>query len=168
MTQQLELPESLVKAAEEKKWPLDLVHQGISAGIAAARIEQIIRSGVSPDMATQMLNNMRAGAPGATLQNLQANITPGSAGPPPLDMSWADVPTERGFFPNIGANGLGLDDVEQSSYGIIPDYWPYENDMPRGSFMPPEAGNLAASYSILQEVGSVGAAGCLALRRGDP
>lgn len=152
MTQQTaDLPESLVKAAEEKNWPLDLVKQGIAAGVSAERIEGIIRSGVSPQQAMAMLANARAGSPGATLQGLQANITPGAAGPPPLDMSWADVPTERGFYPKVGPHGLGLDDVEQSSYGIIPDIWPYENDMPRGSHMPPEAGNLAASYSIYKK-----------------
>ena len=151
MTQQLELPESLVKAAEEKKWPLDLVRQGISAGVAADRIEQVIRSGATPQQAVAMLANMRAGAPGATLQGLQANITPAAAGPPPLDMSWAEVPTERGFFPEIGPQGLELKDVEQSSYGIIPDYWPYENDQPRGSYMPPDTGNLPASYSIYKK-----------------
>ncbi|HXH23161.1 MAG TPA: hypothetical protein VNN10_14140 [Dehalococcoidia bacterium] len=151
MTQQLELPESLVKAAEERKWPLDLVRQGLSSGIPAARIEQVIRSGVSPQQAIAMLANARAGSPGATLQGLQANITPGSAGPPPLDMSWAEVPTERGFFPQIGPNGLELKDVEQSSYGIVPDYWPYENDMPRGSYLPPDLGNTPASYSIYKK-----------------
>jgi hypothetical protein len=151
MTQQLELPESLVKAAEERKWPLDLVRQGLSSGIPAARIEQVIRSGVSPQQAIAMLANARAGSPGATLQGLQATITPGSAGPPPLDMSWAEVPTERGFLPQIGPNGLELKDVEQASYGIVPDYWPYENDMPRGSYLPPDLGNTPASYSIYKK-----------------
>ncbi len=152
MTQQaVELPESLVKAAEEKNWPIEMVKQGIAAGVPADRIEQVIRSGVTPQQAAGMLANMRAGSPGATLQGLQANITPGAAGPPPLDMSWADVPTERGFLPPIGPLGLELKDVEQSSYGVIPDYWPYENDMPRGSFMPPDTGNLPASYSIYKK-----------------
>ncbi len=150
MTQQAtDLPESLVKAAEEKKWPLDLVRQGLSSGISADRIEQVIRSGATPQQAMAMLANVRAGSPGATLQGLQSNITPG--GPPALDMSWADVPTERGFFPVIGPQGLELKDVEQSSYGLIPDIWPYENDRPRGSYMPPDAGNMAASYSIYKK-----------------
>jgi hypothetical protein len=151
MTQQLELPESLVKAAEEKKWPLDLVRQGLSSGITADRIEQVIRAGVSPQQALAMLANARAGSPGATLQGLQANITPGSMGPPPLDMSWAEVPTERGFLPAAGPQGLELKDVEQSSYGIVPDYWPHENDMPRGSYMPPDQGTIPASYSIYKK-----------------
>jgi hypothetical protein len=150
-TENAELPETLLKAAEEKKWPLDTVKDLLARGVSAERIERGIRGGITPQQAVAMLANARAGSPGATLQGLQANITPGQAGPPPLDMSWADVPTERGFYPKIGPNGLGLDDVEQSSYGIIPDVWPYENDMPRGSYMPPDQGTLAASYSIYKK-----------------
>jgi hypothetical protein len=151
MTQQAEIPETLVKAAQERNWPLDLVRQGLSSGVSAERIEQVIRAGISPQQAITMLANARAGSPGATLQGLQATITPGAGFPPPLDMSWAEVPTERGFFPKIGPHGLGLDDVEQSSYGVVPDVWPYENDMPRGSYMPPDLGTTPASYSIYKK-----------------
>jgi hypothetical protein len=150
-TQEIEVPEALAKAAAEKNWPLESVKQFLSQGIAADRIQRAIMGGIRPEHAAAMLANARAGSPGATLQGLQANITPSQAGPPPLDMSWADVPTERGFYPKIGPHGLGLDDVEQSSYGIAPDIWPYENDMPRGSYMPPELGTIAASYSIYKK-----------------
>ncbi len=163
MTQQaVELPENLVTAAKEKNWPLETVRQFLSQGVSADRVLRAISSGIRPEQAAAMLANSRAGSPGATLQGLQANITPGQAGPPPLDMSWADVPTERGFFPKIGPQGLGLDDVEQSSYGIVPDIWPYENDMPRGSYMPADVGNLAASYSIFKK-SEVWAPHCAAL-----
>jgi hypothetical protein len=61
MTQQLGSRKP--QKAEEKKWPLDLVRQGFRP-IAAERIEQVIRSGISPQQAVAMLANVRAGAPG--------------------------------------------------------------------------------------------------------
>jgi hypothetical protein len=150
-TQEIEVPEALAKAAQEKNWPLETVKQFLSQGISPERIQRTIQAGIGPQQATAMLANARAGSPGSTLQGLQANITPAQAGPPPLDMSWADVPTERGFFPKVGPEGLGLDDVEQSTYGIVPDVWQHENDMPRGSYMPADQGTLAASYSIYKK-----------------
>jgi hypothetical protein len=153
MTQQTtEVPESLAKAAEEHKWPLEMVRQGLAAGLAPERIEQAIRSGLRPDQAMQLLAQMRAraGASGA-LGSLQSTISPAqqqAQGPPPLDMSWASAPTERGRLPPITDKGLELGAIEGGSYGFVPDHWPLENDTPRGAYLPPETANLAASYTI--------------------
>jgi hypothetical protein len=148
-----DLPESLVKAAEEHKWPLELVRQGISAGLPAERIEQAIRSGISPQQAMQMMASMRGGASGSSvLGALQSSIGGGApAGMPEPDLSWMDVPTERGRLAPIWETGLELAGVEQGTYGIVPDYWPYENDTPRGSHLPPNTAALAASYSIYKK-----------------
>ncbi len=151
MTQQaVEVPESLAKAAEAHSWPLDLVRRGLAAGLPAERIEQAINSGMSPQQAVQMLGQMRGGPAGAgsVLGGLQQTAGM-QQGPPPLDMSWAEAPTERGRLAPIDPQrGLLLGAVEQGTYGIVPDHWMYENDTPRGSHLPPGVAGLAASYSI--------------------
>lgn len=146
-----DLPESLAKAVEEHKWPVALVQQALAAGLGADRIEQAIRSGISPQQAMQMMAQMRGGGSGsAVLGNLQASIGGGGQAPTG-DFSWMTVPTERGRLAPIWDTGLELAAVEQGTYGVVPDYWIYENDTPRGSYVPPGTGNLAASYTIYKK-----------------
>ena len=69
--------------------------------------------------------------------------------PPPLDMRWAKVPTERPPKPEFGPEGFTLRMADAGSYSVAPDHWPYQNDMPRGAW--PAPGNrqgLAAPYTI--------------------
>lgn len=66
---------------------------------------------------------------------------------PPLDMSWAKVPTERPPKPKFGERGFTLDMADVSSYGWAPDRWPYENDTPRGAHPAKDMG-LPAPYTI--------------------
>ena len=70
---------------------------------------------------------------------------------PPLDMSWANAPTQRGGRPEIGPEGLTLAAVDVGSYGDPPDHWPYENDAPRGAYMPLERMGLPAGYTIFDK-----------------
>ena len=136
-----ELPESLIKAAEAHNWPLDLVRQGLAAGVPAQLIETAINSGMTPEQARErMLARAQRGgaAPGAF--------------PPPLDMSWAKAPTQRGMRPKVGPEGLTLAAVDTESYADVPDHWPYENDTPRGAHVPPDLIGLPASYSIRDKV----------------
>ncbi len=67
---------------------------------------------------------------------------------PPLDMSWANAPTQRGGRPKIGPEGLTLAAVDIGAYGDAPDRWQYENDAPRGAYMPLERMGLPAGYTI--------------------
>jgi len=134
-----DLPESLVKAAQKNGWPLDLVRQGIAAGMPAAIIETAINSGLTPEQAEQRMAARRGGAGG-----------PGVF-PPPLDMSWAKAPTQRGMRPTIGPEGMTLAAVDAGPYGDAPDHWPYENDTPRGAYVPPDLVGLPASYSIYEK-----------------
>ncbi len=146
MTQQAtDLPESLVRAAEEHGWPLDTVQSALAAGFPEDRIERAIKSGMTPEQVQQMLARRPSGG---VLGSLQSSIGGQQREHPPLDMTWADSPTERGRLPAITEHGLELGAIEQGSYGFIPDRWMYENDMPRGAYMPPDTANLAASYSI--------------------
>ena len=69
---------------------------------------------------------------------------------PPRDLSWMQVPTERPAKPVIGEDGFTLKLADSGAYAWAPDYWPYQNDTPRGSF-PGELG-LAAPYTIYEKV----------------
>jgi len=69
---------------------------------------------------------------------------------PPRDLSWMQVPTERPAKPVIGEDGFTLKLADSGAYAWAPDYWPYQNDTPRGSF-PGEIG-LAAPYTIYEKV----------------
>ncbi len=71
---------------------------------------------------------------------------------PPIDMSWANAPTQRGMRPKIGPEGLTLALADADSYGDAPDHWPYENDAPRGAYMPLERMGLPAGYTIFDKV----------------
>src|SRR3990172_7333949 len=70
--------------------------------------------------------------------------------PPPLDMRWAKVPTERPPRPQeLGAEGFTLRLADYGSYGVARDHWPYQNDTPRGAW-PAKNWNrgLPAPYTI--------------------
>ncbi len=70
--------------------------------------------------------------------------------PPPLDMRWAQAPTERPpRLKELGPEGFTLRMADVGSYGWAPDHWPYQNDTPRGSWpAPPDRRGLAAPYTI--------------------
>lgn len=76
-----------------------------------------------------------------------ATATPQLPPLPPLDMSWAKVPTERPQRPRIGDEGFTLRLADAGAYGWAPDHWPYENDTPRGSYPARDMG-LPAPYTI--------------------
>lgn len=163
MAETTDLPENLVKAAQANNWPLDLIREGIAAGVPAQLIETAINSGLTPEQARErLMARMHAqggagGAQGGAAQAPAQGQGPGGGQfpgtfPPPLDMSWAKVPTQRGVRPTIGPEGLTLGAVDTESYGDVPDHWSYENDAPRGSFVPPDLVGLPASYSIYDKV----------------
>jgi hypothetical protein len=70
--------------------------------------------------------------------------------PPPLNMSWAKVPTERPPKPkDLGPEGFTLKKADAGGYAWSPDYWPYRNDTPRGAWPAPEdRRGLSAPYTI--------------------
>ncbi len=69
---------------------------------------------------------------------------------PPLDISWAKVPTERPPRPHFGEEGFTLKMADVGSYGWAPDRWPYQNDTPRGSWPSDDMG-LPAPYTIYEK-----------------
>ena len=73
--------------------------------------------------------------------------------PPPLDMAWASVPTERPPRPHdLGPEGFTLRKADAGSYGWAPDHWPFQNDTPRGAWpAPPDRRGLPAPYTIFDK-----------------
>jgi hypothetical protein len=64
-----------------------------------------------------------------------------------LKLQFARPTTETGMRAQPGPNGLGMPEINISTYGHVPDQWPYENDTPLGSH--PTPGSYApGSYSI--------------------
>ena len=127
---EIEVPESLAAAAREHDWPLDTVKEGLSLGVNPEFIERSIRSGIAPNAAHERFTNYRM-----------------LGGIPPLDMSWAKVPTDRLPRLKAGEKGLRLADVEVGAYGFVPDQWAFETDLPRGAY-PPMQNGILASYTI--------------------
>lgn len=58
--------------------------------------------------------------------------------------------SERGVKATVGPDGMTLDRINIGTYGQVPDYWPYENDAPRGSH-PNEDNYLPGSYTIFDK-----------------
>ncbi len=73
--------------------------------------------------------------------------------PPPLNMAWAKVPTERPPRPkDLGPDGFTLRKADAGGYAWSPDHWPYENDTPRGAWPSPEdRRGLSAPYTIFDK-----------------
>ncbi|MCH8850608.1 MAG: hypothetical protein IIC89_07265, partial [Chloroflexi bacterium] len=92
-----DVPPSLAKAAEVHNWPLELIHEGLNAGLPAQLIEQSINSGIPTEEAQdQLRSKIRRGdtTPDAPPNGEAPASRPGF---PPLDMSWANAPTQRGM-----------------------------------------------------------------------
>ena len=72
---------------------------------------------------------------------------------PPLDMGWANAPTERPPLPkDLGEDGFTLRKADAGSYGWAPDHWPHQNDTPRGAWPAPEdKRGLLAPYTIYEK-----------------
>ncbi len=64
-----------------------------------------------------------------------------------MGFRWARPSTELGIRAKPGVNGLGMPEINISTYGHVPDRWPYENDTPLGSH--PTPGSYApGSYTV--------------------
>ena len=130
-----DIPSALVSAATAANWPLELIRHGLEAGVSAERIERAMKAGytgMTPQRTMEMLV-IQAGArrEPSVMDNLQSTISPQTVtSTPPLEMEWADAPTERGLIPEIGPRGLELAAIEQGTYGMVPDVWELENDTP--------------------------------------
>ena len=66
-----------------------------------------------------------------------------------LDLGWMKVPTEWGIRVKPGKKGLTVGMINVGTYADIPDYWPYQTEMPRGAY--PIPGVPSMGYSIFEK-----------------
>jgi translation elongation factor EF-1beta len=123
-----ELSEGLKSAAALAEWPEDLIKQALAAGAAESDLINFMTLGVTADQAREFM---------------------AQGGPPQLDLSWMQVPTEWNTRAKPTNHGLTLEAINIGRYGEIPDEWPYQTEMPRGAV--PIAGVEAMGYSIFQK-----------------
>ena len=88
-------------------------------------------------------------SPAETTEQTPPPAQPAAVQPeiPKPDLAWMAVPTQRGMRAHVGPDGLRLKDVDTGDYGYVPDHWPYDNDLPRGSHPLPNP-IASASYSL--------------------
>ena len=122
--------QQLKDAADLAQWPMDLVTQALAAGGAESDLINYMTMGVTADQAREFMAQS-------------------GGGPPQLDLSWMDVPTEWNTRARPTKHGLTLEAINIGRYGEIPDVWPYETEMPRGAV--PIAGVESMGYSIFQK-----------------
>jgi hypothetical protein len=120
--------EELRAAAQIAQWPDDLVTQALAAGAAESDLINFMTMGVTADQAREFM---------------------AQGGPPQLDLSWMQVPTEWNTRAKPTKHGLTLEAINIGKYGEIPDEWPYQTEMPRGAV--PIPGVESMGYSIFQK-----------------
>ncbi len=123
-----ELSEEIKAAAAIAQWPEDLIKQALAAGAAETDLINFMNMGVTADQAREFM---------------------AQGGPPQLDLSWMQVPTEWNTRAKPTKHGLTLEAINIGKYGEIPDEWPYQTEMPRGAI--PIPGVESMGYSIFQK-----------------
>src|SRR3990170_823346 len=136
-----DIPADLARKAREKGWPLDLVQQALAQGGQPADLVRFMDMGVDPEQARVFLARSRAAQSGA------GGLFP--EGPPPLDLTWMNVPTEWGIRAKPTKRGLTMSAINIGTYGEVPDTWEHQTEMPRGAM--PIPGVEGMGYSIYQK-----------------
>ncbi len=131
---EITIPDELATIAAKHGWPTDLLKRALALGAQADSLITQIEAGIRPDQAERFIaqqERMREGPEQA------------------LDLSWMHVPTEWGVRVRPGKKGLTVGLLNVGTYGDIPDFWPYQTEMPRGAY--PIAGVPAMGYSIYEK-----------------
>jgi hypothetical protein len=123
-----EISAELKAAADLAQWPEDLIREALAAGAAESDLINFMTLGVTAEQAREFM---------------------AQGGPPQLDLSWMQVPTEWNTRAKPTKHGLTLEAINIGRYGEIPDEWPYQTEMPRGAV--PIPGVEAMGYSIFQK-----------------
>lgn len=132
-TTTIDIPAELAEKAREKGWPRDLVRQALEAGAQPADLMRYMDMGVTAEQARRFM-----------AQGPRAHAASGQT--PQLDLSWMKVPTEWGTRAKPTKKGLTVSAINIGIYGVVPDHWPYQTEMPRGAV--PIPGVEAMGYSI--------------------
>ncbi|MBI1885757.1 MAG: hypothetical protein HYS09_05530 [Chloroflexi bacterium] len=139
------IPDDLAEAAKKHDWPDELVKRGLRLGATAEMLISQMDAGLRPDQAERFITQQ---------ERLRGAAQPGAArsaeaGEQALDLSWMKVPTEWGIRVRPGKKGLTVGALNVGTYGDIPDYWPYQTEMPRGAY--PIPGVPAMGYTIYEK-----------------
>ncbi len=129
----IDIPADLAEKAREKGWPRDLVRQALEAGAQPADLIRYMDMGVTAEQARRFM-----------AQGPRAQAASGQT--PQLDLSWMKVPTEWGTRAKPTKKGLTVSAINVGIYGVVPDHWPYQTEMPRGAV--PIPGVESMGYTI--------------------
>ncbi len=132
-TTTIDIPADLAEKAREKGWPRDLVRQALEAGAQPADLIRYMDMGVTAEQARRFM-----------AQGPRAQAASGQT--PQLDLSWMKVPTEWGTRAKPTKKGLTVSAINVGIYGVVPDHWPYQTEMPRGAV--PIPGVESMGYTI--------------------
>jgi hypothetical protein len=131
---EITIPPDLAEIAQTNKWPEDVVKRALKLGAGVEMLKTQIQAGITPEQAERFMDQQEALAAGGVQQ---------------LDLSWMKVPTEWGIRVHPGKKGLTVGMINVGTYADIPDYWPYQTEMPRGAY--PIPGVPSMGYSIFEK-----------------
>jgi len=131
---EINIPPELAAVAAEHKWPDDLIKRALKLGAPPEMMINQIKAGISPEQAAAFIA-------------IQEQTMAG--GERVLDLQWMKVPTEWGIRVKPGKKGLTVGMINVGTYGDVPDYWPYQTEMPRGAY--PIPGVPSMGYSIFDK-----------------
>jgi hypothetical protein len=125
----------LAEAAAGHGWPEELVKRAIKLGAQTDFLINQIKAGITAQQAEVFIARQEAAQAGGIGQT--------------LDLSWMKVPTEWGMRVKPGRKGLTVGAINVGTYADVPDYWPYQTEMPRGAY--PIPGVPSMGYSIFEK-----------------
>lgn len=131
---EITIPPELLEVSRAKGWPDDLIKRALRLGAPVPMIIGQINAGITPEQAEGFI----------VLQEQRMN-----GGQQELDLQWMKVPTEWGIRVKAGKKGITVGMINVGTYADIPDYWPYQTEMPRGAY--PIPGVPSMGYSIFNK-----------------
>jgi hypothetical protein len=131
---EITIPPEVLEVSRAKGWPDELIKRAIKLGASPEMMINQINAGITPEQAERFIEMQEQRAGGGEVQ---------------LDLGWMKVPTEWGIRVKPGKKGLTVGMINVGTYADIPDYWPYQTEMPRGAY--PIPGVPSMGYSIYEK-----------------
>ena len=132
---EITIPPEVAEVAKAKGWPDEILIRALKLGAPPAMLINQINAGITPEQAEGFI--------------AQQEALRGGGGEVQLDLSWMKVPTEWGVRVTPGKHGLTVGSINVGTYADIPDFWPYQTEMPRGAY--PIPGVPSMGYSIFEK-----------------
>lgn len=139
--EEVEVPEEITQMARKRRWPAGLVQRALRAGFRLSEVRAMLEAGLRFDQAERLViirersqERQREGGEGRQRRT---------------ELPWMNVRTEWGVRVRPGKKGLTLGSLNVGTYGDVPDYWPYQTEMPRGAYHNPGAPPMG--YTIYEK-----------------